>query len=89
MNTIPYRLFPFSALTELEGELVVDESQPFSTPSGYSVNMAPGSGLTNAYNRTAANPQTTTAQVCISNALRRFFLLLLLLLLLRGATVPA
>lgn len=50
---------------ELEGELVDDEFQPFSTPSGYSVNMAPGSGLTAAYSRAAAGstlPPTQAAR---------------------------
>jgi len=32
-----------------EGELISDPNMPFSTPTGYSVNMAPGSGFTAAY----------------------------------------
>lgn len=53
----------FFSRIELEGELVEDEFRPFSTPSGYSVNMAPGSGLTAAYSRASADstPVSTPA----------------------------
>eukprot|EP01032_Pedospumella_encystans_P014244 gene14244-16374_t len=47
---------------ELEGELVDDEFQPFSTPSGYSINMAPGSGLTAAYSQAPARPSPPATQ---------------------------
>lgn len=36
----------------------MDEEAPFSTPSGYSVNMAPGSGLTAAYAGGGGSGQT-------------------------------
>jgi len=55
--------------TELEGELVDDEFQPFSTPSGYSINMAPGSGLTAAYSQASAGPPPPATQVCYCSRL--------------------